>query len=55
MLVENVQTELERIEEEENAQKDDARDRVMQMTFGGVSGEQQDVLGYQGNKEPEQE
>lgn len=54
-VVENVQTELERIEEEENAQKDDARDRVMQMTFGGVSGEQQDVLGYQGNKEPEQE
>lgn len=54
-VVENVQDELDRMEEEENAQKDDARDRVMQMTFGGVSGEQQDVLGYQGNKEPEQE
>lgn len=41
------------IEEEENAQKDDARDRVMQMTFGGVNGEQQNVLGHTGNEEPE--
>ena len=52
-VVENVQDELDRIEEEENAQKDDARDRVMQMTFGGVNGEQQNVLGYTGNEEPE--
>lgn len=54
-MVENVQDELDRIEEEENAQKDDARDRVMQMTFGGVNGEQQNVLGDTGNEEPEQE
>lgn len=54
-VVENVQDELDRIEEEENAQKDDARDRVMQMTFGGVNGEQQNVLGDTGNEEPEQE
>lgn len=54
-VVENVQNELDRIEEEENAQKDDARDRVMQMTFGGVSGGQQDVLGDTGNEEQEQE
>ena len=43
------------LDEEENAQKDDARDRVMQMTFGGVNGEQQNVLGDTGNEEPEQE
>lgn len=54
-VVENVQDELDRMEEEENAQKDDARDRVMQMTFGGVSGEQQNVLGDTGNEEQEQE
>lgn len=54
-VVENVQDELDRIEAEENAQKDDARDRVMQMTFGGVSGGQQNVLGDSGNDEPEQE
>lgn len=54
-VVENVQDELDRIEEEENAQKDDARDRVMQMTFGGVSGGQQDVLGDTRNEEQEQE
>lgn len=54
-VVENVQDELDRMEEEENAQKDDARDRVMQMTFGGVSGEQQNVLGDSGNEEQEQE
>lgn len=54
-VVENIQNELDRIEEEENAQKDDARDRVMQMTFGGVSGGQQDVLGDTGNEEQEQE
>lgn len=54
-VVENVQDELDRIEEEENAQKDDARDRVMQMTFGGVNGEQQNVLGHTGNEEPDQE
>lgn len=54
-VVENVQDELDRMEEEENAQKDDARDRVMQMTFGGVSGEQQNVLGDTGNEEHEQE
>lgn len=53
--VENVRDELDRIEEEENAQKDDARDRVMQMTFGGVSGGQQDVLGDTRNEEQEQE
>lgn len=54
-VVENVQDELDRMEEEENAQKDDERDRVMQMTFGGVSGEQQNVLGDSGNEEQEQE